>query len=42
VTPDFGTRSTTALSLRAGGGGFLAERTYLRGSPAFDEVRFAL
>jgi uncharacterized protein with NRDE domain len=42
VTPDFGTRSTTALALRSGGGGFLAERTYLRGSPAFDEVRFFL
>jgi uncharacterized protein with NRDE domain len=39
VTPEYGTRSTTALVIRHGGGGYLAERTYQRGSFQFDEVR---
>jgi uncharacterized protein with NRDE domain len=42
VTPEYGTRSTSALILTASGPGVLAERTYERGSADFSEVRHAL
>jgi uncharacterized protein with NRDE domain len=41
-TPAYGTRSTTALILRADGGGVLAERTYPPGSDDSTEVRIPL
>jgi uncharacterized protein with NRDE domain len=41
VTPDFGTRATSALVLEAGGGGYLVERTFPRGAPAYVEVMHA-
>ncbi len=42
VTPDYGTRSTSALVIRRDGSGYLAERTYQRGSFSFQEVRHVL
>jgi len=42
LTQDYGTRSTTALVILAEGGGWLAERTYDRGSAEFTEVRHDL
>jgi uncharacterized protein with NRDE domain len=38
VTPEYGTRSTTALVIGNDGGGVLAERTYERGSFDYEEV----
>jgi uncharacterized protein with NRDE domain len=42
VTPEYGTRSTSALILAEGGPSMLVERSYLRGSAACSEVRHAL
>ncbi|CAN5699289.1 NRDE family protein [soil metagenome] len=42
VTPEYGTRSTSALILTDTGSSVLAERTYDRGSTEFSEVRHVL